>query len=126
MNENYKEDDRKVLIQAMYSEHRLFDAALLAITSGAVGLSVTTYTSLETVSCQCLILIAWISLLLSIMFQVVSHLYSIKAHREEIMILDANSKKSNQYFGHASFCNYFALGLFLQGCILFLGFIIVN
>jgi hypothetical protein len=30
MNENYKEDDRKVLIQAMYSEHRLFDAALLA------------------------------------------------------------------------------------------------
>ena len=85
-------DERTALVNASLEQHRLFDKAILTLSSGALGLSLTFIRQIIPEEAQpkniYSLVIAWVLLALSILFTVISFLTSGKACARQIEILE--------------------------------------
>ncbi|MBP9836778.1 MAG: hypothetical protein KBC78_03010 [Candidatus Pacebacteria bacterium] len=122
------EKERELMTQTKIDSEKTFDRGLLALTAGEIVLSVTVVTDLERISDKCILLSAWLFLLLSIISQMVSHIASAKAIDKTIYYHDNKLCPifPNEDNEQIEFLNKLSLLLFIIGSCLFLYFVINN
>ncbi len=120
------EKERELMTQTKIDSEKTFDRGLLALTAGEIVLSVTVVTDLERISDKCILLSAWLFLLLSIISQLTSHFVSAKAIGKAIDDYDDNSSSRNAHNEWVGYLNVLSLILFIIGSCIFLYFVINN
>ena len=125
-------EQNRFLAQLEAEAYKSFDAALLAISSGAIALSVAFVEKFSFSIFLYLLIFAWFLWLASIFLQLGSYIASQKAMREEQTILGEQYKdyekpaRKNPYSGVSTTLNILALSVFAAGAISFLLFVMLN
>lgn len=124
--------ERKFLANLEANAYKDFDKTMLAISSGAIALSMAFTGKIECMIHPFLLVFSWLLWLTSIILQLLSFIYSAKAMREELVILTEQYKakstvgRKNKYTGVPSKLNLAALGAFGVSALLFIFFVINN
>jgi hypothetical protein len=132
LTDNEYFSERKVLVELEADSYRKFDTTLLTLSSGAIALSIT-FIKNDFSFCSCLLKIAWALWLITISTQLMSHLISAKAIREDVKVLkEKHSSKTNLVSGRNKFTpwvnrlNLSAVLSFVIGAFSFIIFVMVN
>jgi hypothetical protein len=127
--------ERKDLIKAEHSMYERFDKAILTLSAGALGISVTFINQIAPnpkVSTWGWIFTAWLSFSLSILSTLISFLVSQKACRRQIEICEKvllekeNSDQQNKLADLTQWFNYIAIVLFIIGIFALIIFCLKN
>ncbi len=122
--------ERNFLAQLEAESYRGFDKTLLALSSGAIALSVTFIEKFDIARCPDLLVLAWVSWIISIFLQLISYIVASKAMREEQVILNEQYReyekdaRKNPYSGVSTQLNIAALTAFAIGVLVFLLFVV--
>ncbi len=134
-------DERKTLVSASLEQSRLFDKAILTLSSGALGLSLTFIRQIIPEGCEpektYFLVFAWVFLTVSIVSTVISFQTSSKACSKQIKIMEidygiaekpTNHKNTRLSFYHRLTCwlNIFSVLCFIIGIIFLSVFSIHN
>lgn len=128
--------ERQLLFNAKLQGSQSLDKAILTLSAGALGLSLTfirqiaPHPQLPTLK---FIILAWICFGLSILLTLISFLTSQKACDKQIEILEATflgqekrEKLTNKYSRTTAILNWFSIALFIAGVTLFALFSAIN
>ena len=139
LDKNYKIylEERKELIHAEQLMYRSFDKAILTLSAGALGISITFINQIApnpTRDTKCLIISAWIFFSLSVFSTLISFLTSQVACRKQIEICEEillhnrseNDSKSNKFAVATKWLNYASISFFLLGIITLASFCLKN
>ena len=125
-------EERKFLAELEAEAYRGFDKTLLALSSGAILLSMNFIANFHRIPCSFFLILAWVSWILSIFSQLASYIVTSKAMREELNILNEQYRdnpkeaRKNRYGGIATKLNIAALSTFAFGVLMFFIFVVTN
>lgn len=127
--------ERDHLESERVSSQKSFDTSLLMLSAGEIVLSVTFVTGFEPISDKFILIVSWVLLFSSLVSQLVSHHYSIKAFDAAIDAHDAR-KEGRKCCGCCNnlstasclvdICNTLSFAFFFFGTIVFLYFVSTN
>ena len=127
-------EERKLLIDAEREAARSFDKAMITLSAGALGLSITFIRQLSPILPQArlLLYVAWGSFIFALLVMLLSFLFSQSAMRKQRDILDqeyaetATTKVKNNWATITNWLNRVSIGLFILGVIFLALFSIKN
>jgi len=128
-------DERKSLFNSKYESSRSFDRAILTLSAGALGLSITFIKQIAPCpknDTHIFIILSWICFGLSILSTLISFLTSQKACERQIKILEnsfvehSNNFKTNIYSKWTEGLNVTSIILFIAGVVFLLIFSTLN
>jgi hypothetical protein len=125
---------RQGLVNSKFKVAEDFDKALLALSGGALGISMTFIKDIVTrPECKWILVISWTCFGLAITILLLGFRVCRKAYIQEIESLDARQEKSkktnnkkNAWIEATEVANNFALIFFIIGLILLAAFIFIN
>lgn len=137
MDEEYQIylDERKILVQAKKESSHFLDKAILTLSSGFLGLSITFINNIVPSPSEGSIIylvISWATFLLSIIFTLTSFITSQKACDIQINIIEnqlanpENAHLNNKYTIATDVINYISISFFIIGIIFLIIFTSVN
>jgi hypothetical protein len=132
--EESQDRERDYLEQERVNSQKSFDKSLLMLSAGEIVVSVTLVTNYENIINKQILIISWVMLFISLMSQLTSHHFAIKAFNKA---LDNHDKKgchskeccccdSNEYIAWVDICNMLSFIFFSFGSIMFLYFVSSN
>ena len=127
-------DYRQGLVNSKFKVAEGFDKALLALSGGALGISMTFIKDIVTrPGYKWILVISWTCFGLAIIILLLGYLVCRKAYMQEIVSLDAIQEKSkktnnkkNAWTKATEVANTFALIFFITGLVLLATFIFIN